>query len=66
MGVSVMTRGEHFRATVVDADLTERRARFEARLLAERQRMEDARIVAAREARVEAARHARVLAWVER
>jgi hypothetical protein len=61
-----MTRGEHFRATVVDTDLLERRARFEARLEAERQRLSDARIVAAREARVEAARHARVLAWVER
>jgi hypothetical protein len=58
-----MTRAEHFRATVVDADLSARRARFEALLAKERRRIAeaqqaraDAEIVAAREARIVAQR----------
>jgi hypothetical protein len=58
-----MTRGEYFRATVVDADLWERRQRFEALLAKERRRIAeaqqaraDAEIVEAREARIVAQR----------
>lgn len=58
-----MTRTEHFRATVVDADLRDRRARFEALLAKERrlraeaqQARADAAIVNAREARIVAQR----------
>jgi hypothetical protein len=58
-----MTRAEHFRATVVDAELRDRRARFEALLAKERRRITEARqaradaeIVDAREARIVAQR----------
>lgn len=58
-----MTRAEHFRATVVDADLKGRRERFEALLAKERRRIAeaqqaraDAAIVDAREARIVAQR----------
>ena len=59
-------------ASVIDAELLAVRARQTARLAAEhrrmadaRQRIEDARIVAAREARIAAARlPAHVLPWV--
>ncbi len=57
------TRRDEFIATVLDADLLERRERFKeklakehTRLAAERQRARDAAIVASREARVAVSR----------